>query len=379
MITLVIGLRNMMITNLPRPYLFLFLLFFVSLPLVSHSQFLNFRLAKAFTAMQALKRAITSDPNGLTSNWSGPNVCNYTGVFCAAAPDEDPHHAALTVAGVDLNHGDLEGTLPDEIGLLSDLALFHLNSNRFHGALPLSLGSLRRLFELDLSNNRFDGGFPMVVLDLPSLRFLDLRFNRFCGDVPSCLFDRKLDALFLNNNHFTFSIPDNIGHSPASVIVLANNQISGCLPAGLGDMGDTLRELVILNAGIRACVPPEIGRLRRLRVLDLSYNHLIGPLPATIGAMAELEQLDVAHNKLSGAIPSGICDLPRLKNFTYAYNFFTGEPPHCLRIRSHDDRKNCIPFRRDQRPLVECATFLSKPRFCHDGCIAPQPPPHPWQ
>ncbi|WOL19636.1 leucine-rich repeat extensin-like protein 6 [Canna indica] len=353
-----------------------FVFFLFLLPLLSFSEYFppsNPRLEKAYVALQAWKHAITSDPKNITANWCGPHVCNYTGVYCAPAPD-NPHE--LTVAGVDINRGDLEGTLPEELGLLSDLSLFHLNSNRFRGGLPSSFKCLKLLFELDVSNNQLEGGFPTVVLELPALKYLDIRFNQFCGDVPPCVFDLKLDALFINNNQFTFSIPDNIGNSTVSVLVLANNQIPGCFPKSIANMRETLRELIILNAGLRACIPPEIGRLTKLRVLDVSYNHLVGPLPATIGDMKELEQLDVAHNKLSGEIPCVVCDLPKLKNFTYSYNFFCEEPPQCLKIRSHDDRKNCLPFRPDQRPPEQCMAFLSKPRYCDsNGCIAKPPPP----
>ncbi|KAG6522246.1 hypothetical protein ZIOFF_019384 [Zingiber officinale] len=178
----------------------------------------------------AWKLAIISDPLNLTSNWVGPNVCDYTGVFCASLPS-DP--SLTVVAGVDLNHGDLAGYLPSQIGLLYDVALIHINSNRFCGTLPRSLRRLTLLHELDVSNNRFAGRFPDVVLRIPSLRFLDLRFNEFEGSVPPELFDRDFDAIFINHNRFAFKIPDNIGNSPVSVIVLAKNRFHGCLPASL--------------------------------------------------------------------------------------------------------------------------------------------------
>ncbi|KAL8525747.1 hypothetical protein ACS0TY_015109 [Phlomoides rotata] len=120
-------------------------------------------------------------------------------VFCASSTGNS---SVRVVAGIDLNHGDIAGYLSDELGLLTDLALFHINSNRFCGVVPSSFKKLKLLFELDLSNNRFVGGFPKVVLALPSLKFLDLRFNDFEGGVPSQIFDKDLDALFLNDNKF---------------------------------------------------------------------------------------------------------------------------------------------------------------------------------
>ncbi|KAG6505705.1 hypothetical protein ZIOFF_038070 [Zingiber officinale] len=150
-----------------------------------------------------MHHAITTDPKNITGDWSDPLVCNYTGVYCTTTL---ANPSQITVTGIDLNHGVLQGSLPVELSLLSDLTLLHLNSNAFRGTLPGSLKNLRLLYELDVSNNQLGGGFPSVILELPSLRFLDIRFNRLCGDVPSCLFDLPLDALFLNDNHFTFSI-----------------------------------------------------------------------------------------------------------------------------------------------------------------------------
>lgn len=132
----------------------------------------NSRLEKAYVALQALKRAITDDPKKLTKNWCGPDVCSYFGVYCAAAPDDS---CQRTVAGVDLNHGDLAGTLPEELGLLSDLAVFHLNSNRFSGSLPDAIRSLHLLHEIDVSNNQLSGPFPSQLLCLPNVQYVDIR------------------------------------------------------------------------------------------------------------------------------------------------------------------------------------------------------------
>ncbi|KAK1282553.1 Leucine-rich repeat extensin-like protein 4 [Acorus calamus] len=313
--------------------------------------FENPRIRDAYIALQAWKLAILSDPLNLTGNWSGPSVCDYTG----------------------------------ELGLLTDLALFHINSNRFCGTVPHRFRDLRLLFELDLSNNRFVGRFPAVVLDLPSLKFLDIRFNEFEGRIPRRLFDKDLDAIFINHNRFVSDLPDNLGNSPVSVIVLANNHFKGCVPTSLGNMSKTLNEIILMNNGFRSCLPPEIGLLVNLTVFDISFNELVGPIPETVGSMVSLEQLNVAHNRLSGAIPDSVCRLPSLQNFTYSYNFFTAEPPRCLAVPSHDDRRNCLPGRPSQRSAAQCRSFLSKgPVDCGSfrcapfvPALPPPPPPSP--
>ncbi|XP_022864212.1 pollen-specific leucine-rich repeat extensin-like protein 4, partial [Olea europaea var. sylvestris] len=231
--------------------------------------FANPRLKKAYIALQAFKKAIYSDPQNFTANWEGANVCAYNGVFCAQALD-NPKQSV--VAGVDLNHADIAGHLPIEIGHLVDISLLHLNSNRFCGIIPKSIAKLTLLFELDVSNNRFVGPFPEVVLELPSLKYLDLRYNDFEGQLPPQLFNKPLDALFLNDNRFHSTIPENFGNSTVSVLVLSNNKFHGCIPKSIGKMANTLDEILLSNNALSGCLPEEITLLKSATVFDISDN-----------------------------------------------------------------------------------------------------------
>ena len=129
-------------------------------------------------------------------------------------------------------------------------------------------------------------------------------------------------------------------------------------------MGPTLDEIILMDVGLKACLPSEVGFLSQATVFDISYNGLSGPLPPTMGKMRSLEQLNVAHNMLTGNIPASICSLPKLQNFTYSFNFFTGEPAKCLKLKGKDDRFNCIPNRPAQRPVQECRAFTAYPASC---------------
>ncbi|MFQ6648549.1 hypothetical protein Gotur_021297 [Gossypium turneri] len=166
-----------------------------------------------------------------------------------------------TVSGIDLNHGDIVGCLPEELGLLTDLALFHINSNRFCGTVPHKFIKLKLMLELDLSNNWFTGKFLEVILKLPLLKFLDLRFNEFEGTIPKELFDKDLDVIFINHNRFRFNLPDNFGNSHVYVIVLANNKFHGCMPGSLGKTTG-LEEISLMNNGFRSCLPEKFGGLK---------------------------------------------------------------------------------------------------------------------
>ncbi|KAI3962479.1 hypothetical protein MKW92_020199 [Papaver armeniacum] len=309
----------------------------------------NPRLQSAFKAIQKWKKLITADPKNFTSNWNGPDVCNYNGVFCAPAPDNS--HID-TVASIDLNEQNIAGALPEELGLLTDLAIFHINSNQFSES----------YLKLDISNNLFAGKFPKVVLSMPALKYLDIRFNNFEGSVPSKLFDMQLDAIFINNNNFQFSMPANFANSTASAIVLANNHIDGCLPSNIEKMAGTLNEMIVSNNGLSSCLPPEIGKLVNLTILDVGFNSLIGPLPKTMGNLKNLEILNVAHNELSGDIPPTICSLRNLETFTYSNNNFGGEPQNCSNLNKNGNRQNRIPNPNmlPQRPDKRFSLFHSQ-------------------
>ncbi|KAF8686964.1 hypothetical protein HU200_043243 [Digitaria exilis] len=302
------------------------------------------RLQAAYAALQSWKRnAIFSDPYNFTSNWVGPNVCAYNGIYCAPHPTD----GALAVAGIDLNHADIAGYLPADLPPgLPDLALLHLNSNRFCGVLPDTFLHLRLLHELDLSNNRFVGPFPSVLLTLPSLRYLDLRFNDIEGPIPAKLFDLPLDAIILNNNRLTRPIPANLGNSPASVVVLAHNRLGGCIPPSIGRMAATLNEIVLIDNELSGCIPPQVGMLSQLTVFDVSGNHLQGRLPASVAGMSAVQQLNVAGNVLRGPVPAAVCGLGRsLRNFTYEDNFFTSRPACPVVMADGSDRRRSVLLR----------------------------------
>ncbi|XP_071701247.1 leucine-rich repeat extensin-like protein 2 [Rutidosis leptorrhynchoides] len=304
--------------------------------------------SNAYIALQAWKSAIKDDPNGILNSWVGSNVCEYKGVFCAGN----------VVAGIDLNHGGLEGILVKELSLLKDMSLLHLNSNKFTGTIPDSLRDLLALSELDLSNNQFSGPFPNVILQIQNLVYLDLRFNLFSGPIPDLVFNKNLDAILLNNNNFEGEIPQSLGNSPASVINLANNKLTGDIPLSFGYVSPRLKEILFLNNQLTGCIPQGIGLWSDLQVFDASFNSLMGHLPDSVSCLEDIEVLNVAHNKLSGELPDLVCELKNLLNLSVAYNFFSGFSQECAKLYGRnvgfDFALNCIPGREMQRPEPDC-------------------------
>ncbi|RLM70171.1 hypothetical protein C2845_PM17G14380 [Panicum miliaceum] len=341
------------------------------------ANFPNPRLRRAYIALQAWRRAFYSDPKGYTSNWVGNEVCKYNGVVCVEALD-DPK--VTVVAGIDLNGADIAGYLPPELGLLTDLAFFHINSNRFCGIIPKSMSRLSLLHEFDVSNNRFVGPFPFVCLEMSSLKYLDLRFNDFEGELPPGLFDKDLDAIFVNTNRFVGHIPENLGNSTASVVVVANNGLTGCIPKSIGRMVRTLDEIIFLNNKLDGCLPLEMGLLQNTTVIDVSGNALVGTLPEQLSNITKLEQLDCSRNVFTGIVHESICELPALVNFSFAFNFFNSEAAPCMpsekALVNLDDRDNCLgALRPAQKTTLQCAPVLARPVDCSKHVCAGYPTP----
>lgn len=325
---------------------------------------------RAYIALQAWKKAIVDDPNGILDTWVGKDVCEYKGVFCS--PPEDPNLSYLeVVSGIDLNEADLKGPLVPELGLLREIGLFHLNSNRFYGTVPDSFRYMKTLFELDLSNNHLTGEFPQVLLDIPLLEYLDIRFNKFYGKLPRELFSKRLDALFVNNNNFNGEIPDNLGESTVSALVLANNYLHGSIPKSIGDMKN-LNEIVALNNDIDGQLPDNIGNLKNVTLFDYSDNHITGGLPKSIKGMSSLETFDMSKNKLGGIVTAELCELDNISAINLDNNYFTGVAPSCAAlgdILSLDG--NCVPGSQGQKDAATCAAFYSPPS---GGTPNPTPP-----
>ncbi|KAL5720494.1 hypothetical protein ACHQM5_013161 [Ranunculus cassubicifolius] len=74
-------------------------------------------------------------------------------------------------------------------------------------------------------------------------------------------------------------------------------------------------------------IPLEIGTLKNLVGLDISYNKLTGEIPSTIGSCSSLEFLNLQGNLFHGSIPSSLSSVKGLQYFDLSSNNFFGEIP----------------------------------------------------
>ena len=103
----------------------------------------------------------------------------------------------------------------------------------------------------------------------------------------------------------------------------SNQDLTGALPAGLGDLGPALKRLGLDGNQISE-LPTELGALTGLTYLNLAYNALTS-LPSEIAAIPGLKFLYLSGNQLTGVPsefrtvnPTRICYLFRNPSFSCA-------------------------------------------------------------
>lgn len=101
----------------------------------------------------------------------------------------------------------------------------------------------------------------------------------------------------------------------------------GPLPSWIGSL-TTLNDLVLTDCNLTGPIPPELGQLTSLNnVLDLSGNHLTGPLPDALSSVHPYAW-NMRDNQLSGVIPTWLGY--GAHSIWLSYNQFTGSIPPAL-------------------------------------------------
>ncbi len=206
-------------------------------------------------ALIALYNA-TDGPNW-TNTWDiSESVFEWFGVVASS----EGRVIELTLAG-----NNLTGTLPTEIGDLTELSNLSLTGNNLEGSIPAEIGNLSNLDGLVMDDMELSGDIPEELWNLTNLTRLNLDFNDLEGHIsPSIGNLVNLESLDLDGNQFTGELPS------------------------------------------------EISLLTNLTLMDLDFNSLSGSIPESIGTMTQLTFIDLSHNQFTGEVPSSYSNLTNM-------------------------------------------------------------------
>jgi len=265
----------------------------------------------------------------------------------------------LNVRGV-ASGSQLAGSLPTELGFLTELQELTLESNAMTGSLPSEMIEMSRLETLNLASNDFNGSVKSrIVREWTSLRSINLSFNDFTGGFTAAFSASKdLQDINLEGNGFTGEIPPLSKLTNLRTLNVASNQLSGQLPREVSpltqlremtirdnlmsgtihtELGllNNLEKLDLANNTLSFAIPTELGLLTNLRVeLDVSDNNLIGGVPTQLGKLTSLRRLRVNGNNIAGTVPTELTNLAAIRVFRIDSTDMTGSMPTglCSRI-----------------------------------------------
>lgn len=257
----------------------------------------------------------------------------------------------VLLEGLFLSNNRLTGRIPNSI-TRSHLALSQvfLQGNKLTGSLPVALADLPRLTNLFVDDNKLTGSIPNELCDMnlngiffqDSLNETAGRYD--CSEDLGCIRDgcnsiacpagyrststgkdgvfpcKKCDDALLNpyiGASFCFLMNQNeiltelyyetngtnwVGDYGMWTTLIPVCQWKGIACNSLG----SVESIVLPGSNLTGPIPPNLGFLRHLEVLDFSNNHLTGEIPSEL-QYAPLEVLDLSDNELVGFVPQSLC------------------------------------------------------------------------
>ncbi|GAB4511749.1 MAG: hypothetical protein OHK0046_10280 [Anaerolineae bacterium] len=138
------------------------------------------------------------------------------------------------LSALEISDADLVGSIPAELGSLSNLVILDLSKNLLTGPIPTAFSALTQLEILYLNDNTLTGEIPAELGSLPQLSELRLGNNDLTGEIPAELGSLpQLSELWLGNNDLTGEIPSDFANVVFFELQLQNNRLGGEIPSGL--------------------------------------------------------------------------------------------------------------------------------------------------
>ena len=137
----------------------------------------------------------------------------------------------------------------------------------------------------------------------------------------------RVSSLSLDQNSLAGIIPPEIGNlTNLKVLNFNRNQLSGSIPAEIGNLVN-LTGLYLYGNEFSGSIPTEIGNLTNLEGLNLAFNQLSGSIPSEIGNLTNMRVLSIHFNQLSGSFPPEIGNLTAVVQIYADNNQLSGSIP----------------------------------------------------
>ncbi|KAG5251102.1 inactive leucine-rich repeat receptor protein [Salix suchowensis] len=219
------------------------------------------------------------------------------------------------------------GPLPDKIHRLSTLEYLDLSSNYLFGSIPPKISTMVKLQTLNLDDNFFNDTIPDWFDSLSNLTILSLRNNQLKGPFPSSIQRvASLTDLILSGNDISGKLPNLDRLSKLNMLDLSENSLDSDLPS----LPKGLVMAFLSNNSLSGQIPRQYSQLRQLRHFDMSFNELSGKIPASLLSLPSITYLNLASNMLSGSLPDYLTCGSKLQFVDVSNNRLTGGLPYCF-------------------------------------------------
>ncbi|MBA0845219.1 hypothetical protein Goarm_022541, partial [Gossypium armourianum] len=122
---------------------------------------------------------------------------------------------------------------------------------------------------------------PKFLYYQNDLSFIDLSDNNFEGN-PFWLLENntRMEAFLMKGNSFMghFNIPSHLNPN-MSIVDISENKIQGPIPANICSVFPHLARLNLSSNFLQGNIPPCLGSLKTMLMIDLSHNQLYGGIP----------------------------------------------------------------------------------------------------
>ena len=176
------------------------------------------------------------------------------------------------VSELNLYNNNLNGSLPANLGDLSELEALKLGRDAIRGSIPSELGNLAKLWVLQIADAWLTGEIPSSFGQLASMIVLDLTNNDLTGPIPSELGNlSRLSTLHAPGNRLSGAVPDQIVNASRlrSLHLEFNHGLTGALPDGLKNLS-FLKHIYL--RGTQLCVPSDSAFRSFLSGLELFFS-----------------------------------------------------------------------------------------------------------